>query len=488
MRLVWNELTPNDRYVVRAIRPISYTEMGFLAHLYLPLVGVVAHSLYQLLLHEVDEVSGAAGESTHRGLMMVTSLPLDRILTARERLEAMGLLEVRRRENRQRDYFFEYLLKPPLSPKQFFAEDIWPVMLLNQVGKRTFEQIRSKYSDRLTHQLEAEYPYEENVTKPFYEVYHTLSASEIDVRPGSETDLFFARMESEHPAALLASDFVHQPADVFSLSDLRVNLPSNADAKAVFNKENIEFFFKLMHFYQLDSWSLGQELNDWTLFANGDLDQAAMRKRLVQKYMEDKLKRERINAHQLAVELAPGQVPGPDSPSFARICRQVSPLLLLEQVVGGRINKTFLERAEALLFSDSLPMEVVNALLLHTLHSKAMELPKAYVETIRDSWKAKQITTVDDAIKLLVERNEAKQKAVEKTKAGKAEGTPTTRKNSRTAVPQDKLPASVQRQMQREQEQEKAAATDINRQKRLARDVPELQAMLESLRNPQKGG
>jgi replication initiation and membrane attachment protein len=102
-RLVWNELLPKDRYLVRMARPLSFAEMGFVTQLYLPIIGVESYTLYQLLVHGVHEVSGGSAESTHRSLMLVTSLSLDRLLDARERLEAMGLLEVRRRENQQRD-------------------------------------------------------------------------------------------------------------------------------------------------------------------------------------------------------------------------------------------------------------------------------------------------------------------------------------------------------------------------------------------------
>lgn len=484
MRLVWNELTPNDRYLVRTVRPISFAEMGFATHLYLPLIGIDSYSLYQLLMHEVQEANGASAESTHRGLLLMTSLTMDRLLAARERLEAMGLLEVRRRENRQRDYIFEYTLKPPMSPVQYFAEDIWPVMLLNQVGKTKFEQIKRRYADALAYALEEEYPYEENVTKPFYEVYHTLTASEIDVRPGTETDRFLIQMEERYPSAAMDGSYIAQTPEQFSLSSMRLNLPKELNAAEVFTQENIEFFYKLMRFYHIDSWMLGVELGDWTLFQHGRLDPQALRKRLMQKYLNKEQSAPAVQDE----DLTQGVVPEPNSPAFSRICRRYSPLLLLEQVVGGRINKTFVERAEALVFTDGLTTEVANALLLHTLRSTQMELPKAYVETIRDSWKAQQITTVEIAVKLLLERTEAQSKAVEQTKQPKRESAAGSGSRRTKAIPQDKLPASVQRQLQRELEQEKGDAPDSDKARKTVRDVPELDALLQSLRNRERGG
>ena len=132
-RLVWNELLPKDRYLVRLARPLSFSEMGFVTQLYLPIIGVESYALYQMLVHSVQEASGASAEGTHRSLMLASSLSLDRLLDARERLEAIGLVEVRRRENQQRDYYYEYLLKPPLAPGEFFADYVLSLMLLNKI-------------------------------------------------------------------------------------------------------------------------------------------------------------------------------------------------------------------------------------------------------------------------------------------------------------------------------------------------------------------
>ncbi|QIC07764.1 transposase [Brevibacillus sp. 7WMA2] len=499
MRVMWNELAPNDRYLVRFIRPLSMMEMGFITHLYLPLLGVSSYSLYQLLMHEVDEKSGAASEGTHRSLMMMTSLPLDRLLQARERLEAMDLLKVRRRENREHDFFYEYIVLPPLTPAQFFQEDILPVMLLNQVGKVKYEQLRRTYADQLWGNLAEEYPYEEDVTKRFYEVYHNLSASELEIRPGSETDRFFAHMQEKHPTASLANHYEAEPDKQLDLSFLRASLPSHVQASKVVTQESIPFFYQLLAFYQVDSYLLSQELRDWNLYdSQGTLSTELLRKRIRERYVNNQLTRERRSLADAYLEhLGPGKIPAPGTEVFLRICRELSPLIILEQAVGGRISRAFLERAESLVFTDSMPSEVVNALLLYAMRETKMELPKAYVETIRDSWKAKAISTVEEAVRVILERAEAKNQAMENqtvqslaaSQKGGLSSNRGRRSNSR-ALLQDKLPAAVQRQLDREE----AEAVDTDRKKRVKQvkktimDDPELKELYESLRQPMKGG
>jgi replication initiation and membrane attachment protein len=477
-RLVWNELLPKDRYLVRMVRPISFAEIGFVTQLYLPIIGVESFSLYQLLVHEVQEANGAAAENTHRSLMLMTSLSLDRLLAARERLEALGLLEVRRRENQQRDYYYEYLVKPPLSPGEFFADYVLSLLLLNKVENMRFQQLRRKYADPLTAQLEKEYAVVENLTKDFHEVFHSLKPSELEVAKGSERERFLAQMDAAYPAAAMQAGYEPEVSHPLHVSSLRMHLPDNADPNKVFAGDCVDFLFRLLHFYQLDSWGLGQELRDWTLYKpDGSLDREVLRKRLVQKYADDKLFRSASVSVEGIDELGPGKLPEPGSPVYMQICRQLSPLVLLEQVVGGRVSKVFLERAESLLFSDGLSSEVVNALLLHTLNSMQMELPKAYLETIRDSWKAKQITTVEEAVRQIMERADARAQAAEKAKRPKKETDGAVRRSGR-AILQDKLPASVQRQL----EMEKQRAEEKREKGRLIQDDPELKALLDALR------
>ncbi|QOS97418.1 DnaD domain protein [Brevibacterium sp. JNUCC-42] len=499
MRVMWNELAPNDRYLVRFIRPLSMMEMGFVTHLYLPLLGVSSYSLYQLLMHEVDEKSGAASEGTHRSLMMMTSLPLDRLLQARERLEAMDLLKVRRRENREHDFFYEYLVMPPLTPAQFFQEDILPVMLLNQVGKVKYEQIRRTFADQIWSNLAEEYPYEEDVTKRFYEVYHNLSASELEIRPGSETDRFFAHMQEKHPTAFLSNHYEAEPDKQLDLSFLRASLPGHVKASEVVTQETIPFFYQLLSFYQVDSYLLSQELRDWNLFdSKGTLSTDLLRKRLRERYVDNQLTRERRSLADAYMEhLCPGKIPAAGTEIFLRACRELSPLVVLEQAVGGRISRAYLDRAETLVFGDAMPAEVVNALLLYAMRETKMELPKAYVETIRDSWKAKAISTAEEAVKVILERAESKSQAMEnqngQSSAGSTKGGLSPNRNRRSnsrALLQDKLPAAVQRQLDREE----AEAVETNQKKRVRQakktimDDPELKELYESLRQPKKGG
>jgi replication initiation and membrane attachment protein len=101
------------------------------------------------------------------------------------------------------------------------------------------------------------------------------------------------------------------------------------------------------------------------------------------------------------------------------------------------------------------------------------------METIRDSWKAKRITTVDEAVKQILERADQRAQSVERAKSPKKESA-AVRKNGK-AVLQDKLPASVEWQREQEKSGQPAAKG------KLISDDPELSKMLETLRKNQRG-
>ena len=89
---MFGRLLPIEGYEVAIYEsiPLNYTES--LTHLYQPLIGVEAVSLYMTLLNE-QSMQMAGHPQTHHVLMNYLQLPLDKIYEARQKLEGIGLLE-----------------------------------------------------------------------------------------------------------------------------------------------------------------------------------------------------------------------------------------------------------------------------------------------------------------------------------------------------------------------------------------------------------
>src|SRR5699024_3542927 len=94
---MFGRLLPIEGYEVTSYEmvPLNYTES--LTHLYQPLIGVEAVSLYITLLNE-ENIQTSDHPQTHHVLMNYLQLPLDKIYEARQKIEGIGLLETYEKE------------------------------------------------------------------------------------------------------------------------------------------------------------------------------------------------------------------------------------------------------------------------------------------------------------------------------------------------------------------------------------------------------
>ncbi|GAY75008.1 helicase loader DnaB [Sporolactobacillus inulinus] len=86
----WKEVLPGDHYRVETNGLLHSFDQRVITLLYQPLIGIEAASLYFTLWQEVEFLEE---HLTHHHLMGSMNLSLDRILKARKKLEAVGLLE-----------------------------------------------------------------------------------------------------------------------------------------------------------------------------------------------------------------------------------------------------------------------------------------------------------------------------------------------------------------------------------------------------------
>lgn len=91
---VWRELSPTDSWFVSTHKPLQTAEVGVLMHLYQPIIGTDAVSLYMTLcMQGAFHTASESPTRTHRFLMGLLNLPLDQVLEARLFLEGIGLLK-----------------------------------------------------------------------------------------------------------------------------------------------------------------------------------------------------------------------------------------------------------------------------------------------------------------------------------------------------------------------------------------------------------
>lgn len=107
------KILPIEGYyvVVKSSLPVDYAKS--LTHLYQPLIGIQAVTLYLTLLHEV-ELQKEDSPQTHHTLMNYLNLPLDEIYQARLKLEGIGLLKTYENKGEMQNYY-TYEIQSPFS-------------------------------------------------------------------------------------------------------------------------------------------------------------------------------------------------------------------------------------------------------------------------------------------------------------------------------------------------------------------------------------
>ncbi|GIQ64877.1 hypothetical protein PACILC2_34450 [Paenibacillus cisolokensis] len=127
-----HHFTEHHRYYIFRGFSLSPLDEHMLSHVYQPMIGASAISLYRLLYHHVAE--GRTGYSSleqQRKLLLGLGLDMNergrkRLIADASRLEAVGLLQTSRLFVPDNDDFvYEYELIAPLSPDEFSATSIW---------------------------------------------------------------------------------------------------------------------------------------------------------------------------------------------------------------------------------------------------------------------------------------------------------------------------------------------------------------------------
>ncbi|WP_047153151.1 DnaD domain protein [Aneurinibacillus tyrosinisolvens] len=468
----WQQTVPNDPYIIRVKRPISSGEIGYLIHLYQPLIGVLPVALYQTLYHSLSLANFTSAEGLHRTLMVTMAAPLNVIMKARHQLEAIGLLETYRVEAGEQ--VMEYTLNPPYSPDVFFADDTLSIMLLNRVGKQHYRSLRRKFAP-VTEQRERQEK-RERITKAFDEVFYHLSPSEITVEPGTETDVFLREVEQESPLEAFKE---YAKADraysktVIDFALLEALVPKSIKNETLFTKEVCYALQELAFLYHLNDQQLAYFLQEPSIYSSDNTIDVLILRRNVKDWYRHVSggQAPRVNIHEEADTDLTGMKEKASRKKQPILSRgedhnrhlsSLSPLQLLSHYHNGaKVAPADQKIVEDLLEDYQLPFEVVNVLLEYVMLTHERQLPKALIYKIAAHWKRLNINTVQQAqlqAKQLYAEHKGQGK-VPRKKNQPSSGKSTTSRAKETA--KDKIPELILEQLERQKKMEEKKGNDL---------------------------
>ncbi|HIR74017.1 TPA: DnaD domain protein [Candidatus Ventrenecus avicola] len=369
-------LLPADKYVVVNKTILTEQDRKYLVSLYEPIIGSQAVSLYLTLWRDLDRYNLVSVDYNHHHLMTILKSNLDAIKLARKTLEAVGLVKTYFEAGEPNNYVYE--LYSPMTPKEFFANPIFNVVLYNNIGNTEYELLKQEFSP-----LHFSLKGYEDITTPFDKVFK--SSSEF-VEP-------FEAVGREE-ASITMQDQVD-----FDL--LLSSLPKGLVTEKTFTKRMRELINSLALVYNLDTLKMC-EIIRLSLNEKGCIDKEFLRIQ-TRKYYQ-------YNNHgklpTLIYRTQPEYLKNPSGDTSKKgkiieVFENTSPYdFLRSKHQNGNPTQRDLKLLEYLLVDVELKPAVVNVLIDYVLKKNNNKLNTAFVETIAGQWKRLNIQTAKDAMEV----------------------------------------------------------------------------------------
>ncbi|WP_053218949.1 replication initiation and membrane attachment family protein [Virgibacillus senegalensis] len=386
------KLLPIDGFAIKINAPLSMDCLHSLTHLYQPLVGSDAISLYQTLLSECQLRNNKQELQTHHTLMNYLSLPLDKLYQARLKLEGIGLLSTYKTEQEQKN-IYTYQLAPPFPPVDFFNDGMLSQLLYHHLGEKKYMELLRLFDVEEREQVPGE-----NVTMGFADVFDThINHFTAPVSP----------VEEKQPDNKKYPEYAEKEVDFAWIEQLlQKRMISSRSVLTTANKKLIQ---QMTVLYDLPVQDLESAVM-WAINEDNQLDakefKSACHDLFQAKARPADIKLVEKQAGNPKAEKA-AEAPESKEEQFVRMLEEISPKELLEDLSGGnQASAQDLKTIRDVMTQQGLTPGVMNVLVHYVLLKTDMKLSKAYLEKIASHWARKKVTTVKQAMALAKSENQ----------------------------------------------------------------------------------
>ena len=385
-------ILPADTYTVINKTVLSDSDKQLISMLYQPIIGYTAVSLYFTLIDDLDKLEIMSSDLTHHHLMSTMQLRLEDIVSAREKLEACGLLKSYVKSGNINHYV--YLIYSPMSANEFFNHPILNIVLYNNLGKKEYDKIVNYF--KVPRISLKDY---KDVTSSFDEVFSSVSGNVLEINDDivkRDTNKIIVNKEID-----------------FNM--LISSIPKSMISDKCFTKEVKELINNLSFTYNLDTLAMQGLVRD-SINEKGLIDKINLRKACRNYYQFSSSG----NLPTLIYNKQPDYLKKPegDSSKWAKMVytfENLTPYEFLKaKYKGGEPTTRDKRLIENLLIDQKLNPGVVNVLIAYVLKLNNEVLKKSYVETIAGQWKRLNIETVEEAMRITEKEYKKNKKLVNK--------------------------------------------------------------------------
>ena len=385
-------ILPADTYTVINKTVINNNDKKIVTMLYQPIIGYTASSLYFTLIDDLDKLELISDDLTHHHLMANMQLKLNKIVEAREKLEAVGLLKTYLKRGSINHYV--YLIYSPLSANEIFNHPILNIVLYNNLGKIEYDKLINYY--KIPRINLKDYT---DVTSTFDEVFSPVAGK----------------------SNIICEDIVKKDTNSLILNqcidfDLLISsIPIEMVNSRCFTSDIKELINSLAFTYNIDDQAMIGLVRD-SINERGTIDKIHLRKSCRNYYQFE----EGGRLPTLVYNKQPNYLKKPegDMSKWAKMVytfENISPYDFLKaKYKGVEPTSRDLKLVESLLIDQKLPPGVVNVLLAYVLKINNQKLNKNYIETIVGQWKRLNIETVEDAMNITLKEHKRVKKMMTK--------------------------------------------------------------------------
>ena len=389
----WHQLQPKTGFLVRLADRLTDQSWQTLTQLYQPIIGPSATGLFSALFWLPER------ENYKRHAILLAELGLDlaHLYASRLRLEATGLLTTRVKTEDDLSSFV-YELHAPLTPQNFFKDDLLSVQLLGVVGEELYQALVTANTPAVKTG-----GHEQNITKNFLDVFH-VDGDELREIPAVITD---NRHAASTPASgpSLAADRVQ--FDFKLLGELLER--SFVDTRAV--SKYRQLLVTEHATYGLDEPTMARYIGEATDLATNVFNPEQF-KRIVAQAFGNQYRPVPASTED-ATPPAATTMKGASSAEQAliKVATTTAPAAFLQgikQNTGGFVTDGEQRIVRDLVSRQLFPESVLNLMIYHVLVDEDRPtLNKNLLDTIANDWSKAKIKTPQLAIQKIRDRQQA---------------------------------------------------------------------------------
>lgn len=383
---------PADTYIIVNKTLFNDNDRRILMMLYQPIIGSVAVNLYFTLWSFLDKNEVKSIEWTHHHLMVNMCLKLETIISAREKLEAIGLLRTYVKKDNVNKYVYE--LYSPIDGYQFFSNPILSVALYNNLGKYEYEKTLSFFKNPRV--VMNGY---DDVTCKFNDVFDSgvgnIDYVYDDVRRENRKGFFLEpKFDLDSVFSLIPDEMLNHRGITRDTCDLLYKLSFIYDL----NEDNVRYIVtnSINEKHNIDKSLLRENARKFYSFENaGKLPSLVYRNQplYLRKPVGDTSKRARAIYY----------------------FETTSPYDFLYERNNNTVpSSRELKIIESLMVDLNLNPGVVNVLIDYVLRINDNKLVKSFIDSIASQWVRSKVETVEQAMNIAEKEYKQKSKIIDK--------------------------------------------------------------------------